>query len=369
MRIAKSAFSALLMLLSAHAYGGTTKPPDIKVNPNPRMRYEITVEVKGAPGPFDRIEGVVDYRVANEACVPMTPVTGATVAPEKRVPISLTANGNGIYKGEIYADLLQDEDYFGKGICHWSVVAASANLFVKNVDFSAPLFRDDLLKGKSATRYYSNRSYATTHLDRVDVGEDDPAKYQDEAKATFSITVRAEENRSTAKRPEIKLNQTPRMRYEIVATVEGAPGPFERIEGSIDYKVTNGSCVPLTPISGATVEPQTQLPVVFERVGENTFKGEIYVDRIQDEDYFGMGVCHWSVVGASADFHHGEVNFSPAIYHDDIVGQRSVVRYFSERSYDRSSRSRIDIGSSNKSDFTDAGRLFSITLKSMEKLK
>ncbi|WP_448100791.1 hypothetical protein [Luteibacter jiangsuensis] len=171
------------------------KQPDIKLNPNPRMRYEITIEVNGAPGPFDRVEGVVDYRVANEACVPMTPVTGATVPPEKRVPITLTPAGDGTYKGEVFADLLQDEDYFGKGVCHWSVVAASANLFVKSVDFSAPLFRDDLLKGKATTRYYSNRSYATTHLDRVDVGEDDRAKYQDEANATFSITVRSEEKR------------------------------------------------------------------------------------------------------------------------------------------------------------------------------
>jgi hypothetical protein len=191
----RGVLTALLLLLSTHTYGATTKQPDIKLNPNPRMRYEITVEVKGAPGPFDRAEGVVDYRVANEACVPMTPVTGATVPPEKRVPITLTAAGDGTYKGEIFADLLQDEDYFGKGVCHWSVVAASANLFVKNVDFSAPLFHDDLLKGKSTTRYYSNRSYATTHLDRVDVGEDERANYRDEANTTFSITVHSKEKR------------------------------------------------------------------------------------------------------------------------------------------------------------------------------
>jgi hypothetical protein len=171
------------------------------------------------------------------------------------------------------------------------------------------------------------------------------------------------------KQPEIKLNPNPRMRYEITATVAGAPGAFERIEGSVDYKVFNRDCVPLTPVTGATVEPQKRLPVSFERVGDNTFKGVIYVDQIQDEDYFGLGVCHWSVVGASADFHHGEVNFSPAIYHDDILGQASVVRYFSERSYERTSRSRIDIGSPSKADFNGAGAIFSITLKAMEKLQ
>ncbi|WP_413623782.1 hypothetical protein [Luteibacter sp. Lutesp34] len=174
---------------------------------------------------------------------------------------------------------------------------------------------------------------------------------------------------ASMKQPDIKLNPNPRMRYEITATVKGAPGAFERIEGHIDYKVVNGACVPLTPISGATVEPQTQVPVVFERAGDNIFKGEIYVDRIQDEDYFGLGVCHWTVVGATADFHHGEVNFSPAIYHDDILAQKSVIRYFSERSYERSTRPRIDIGSMSPSDFTNAGAIFSITLKAVEKIQ
>lgn len=182
-----------LLPFTFSAYGAATQNPDIKLNPQPRMRYEITVKVDGAPGPFDRVEGVVDYRVSNETCVPLTPVTGATVAPEKRVPIVLTRAGDNVYKGKVFVDLLQDEDYFGKGVCHWSVVAASANLFVKQVDFSAPLFHDDLLKGNAVTRYYSNRSYATTQMERVDAGEADRAQYQDEANATFSVTVHAEE--------------------------------------------------------------------------------------------------------------------------------------------------------------------------------
>jgi hypothetical protein len=184
---------AALSFTAYSAYSAAINKPDVKLNPQPRMRYEITIKVDNAPGPFDRVEGVIDYRVSNENCVPLTPVTGATVAPEKRVPIVLTHSGGNIYKGEIYADLLQDEDYYGKGVCHWSVVAASANLYVKQVDFSAPLFHDDLLKGKPVTRYYSNRSYATTQLDRVDTGESDPTQYQDEANTTFSITVQAAE--------------------------------------------------------------------------------------------------------------------------------------------------------------------------------
>jgi len=48
------------------------------------------------------------------------------------------------------------------------------------------------------------------------------------------------------------------------------------------------------------------------------------------------------------------------------TSQKSVTRDFSGRSYERSSRSRIDIGSPRKTDFTDPGAVFSITLKSTE---
>ena len=182
-----------IAVLAIHsiAYGQSTSHPKILANNRPLMRYEVTVRVDGAPGSFDRVEAVADYRVKNEDCVSLTPVTGATVAPEKRMPLELLPSEKNVYKFEFFADRLQDQDYFDKGICHWSVVAVSANLWNKNVDFSAPLFNKDLFQGRSVTRYYSHRSYLTTGLDRVDVGEANPAQYKDEAGATFSITVDA----------------------------------------------------------------------------------------------------------------------------------------------------------------------------------
>ncbi|QWT22469.1 hypothetical protein KPL74_10830 [Bacillus sp. NP157] len=166
--------------------------PDVKLNPNPRMRYEITVKVDGAPGPFDRIEGSVDYKVANANCVPLTKVTGATVPPEKRVPVQLHAAGGNTYKGEIFVDLLQDEDYFGMGVCHWSIVGASADLFAHKVDFSPAIYKDDILAGKTVTRYFANGSYKDADLDRVDIGEQSPAGYKN-ASDVFSISLTSQE--------------------------------------------------------------------------------------------------------------------------------------------------------------------------------
>ncbi|WP_296258158.1 MULTISPECIES: hypothetical protein [unclassified Pseudomonas] len=190
----KHAFPLLpiaVVAIHSFAYGQSMVQPDVSINQHPTMRYEVTVKLDGAPGSFDRIEGMADYRVKNEDCVALTPVTGATVPPERRVPLKLVRSEHNLYTFEFFADLLQDKNYFDKGVCHWVIVAVSANLWNKSVDFSAPLFHDDLFRGRSVTRYYSNRSYATTQLDRVDVGEANRAQYQDEADATFSITLNA----------------------------------------------------------------------------------------------------------------------------------------------------------------------------------
>jgi hypothetical protein len=174
---------------------------------------------------------------------------------------------------------------------------------------------------------------------------------------------------ASMKKPDIKLNTHPRMRYEITATVNGAPGPFELSGGSVDYKVVNLATVPMTPITGATVEPQKQLPVVFERVAEGVYRGVVYLDQVQDEDYFGLGVCHWSIVGVSIDLHHDQVNFSPAIYMDDIVRGIDLARYFSFKSYQNSDYKRTDIGAPSKSAFNDPTHTFTITLKAEERTK
>ncbi|SEW00535.1 hypothetical protein SAMN04515660_1707 [Luteibacter sp. 329MFSha] len=167
-------------------------------------------------------------------------------------------------------------------------------------------------------------------------------------------------------KPDIKLNPHPKMRYEITMTVEGAPGPFEKIEGHVDYHVSNPNSVPLTPFSGATVEPQADAPLTFEHVGGNVYKAFFYADRFLDEDYFGQGVCRWSVVGASASLVHGPVRFSPAIMHKDIFERGSVKRWFANGDYRDAKVNRIEIGADTRNAYKKPDETFSITLKATE---
>lgn len=183
-----------LFAIHLNAYGANMTQPDIKQNPAPKMRYEITAAIDGAPGPFDRIHGIADYRVTNELCVPPTPVMGARIVPEKRADIEFRHDHDNIYRATVYLDLLQDEDYFGKGTCHWALMAAGIELTHATVTFSASLFHDDILAGNAIPRYFAEGSYTKAQTVRIDTGIADRSQFHG-AGRLFSVTMKAEERK------------------------------------------------------------------------------------------------------------------------------------------------------------------------------
>ena len=193
-------FPLLLSLaLLTSACGSPMKTPDIKQNPHPKMRYEITITIEGAPGPFDSINGSVHYGVANDHCVPLQPISGARLSPDKHIPLVFTHVSDNLYKGTLYADLLLDEDYYGRGICHWAIVGATAVFKVKTTDFSPAVFHDDIVAQKPVTTYFTNGGYleATKNsgTERVVAGSPNRALYGAESRTDlFSITLVAKED-------------------------------------------------------------------------------------------------------------------------------------------------------------------------------
>jgi hypothetical protein len=177
------------------------------------------------------------------------------------------------------------------------------------------------------------------------------------------------------KRPDIKLNPHPKMRYEITLTIEDAPGPFDAVEGSAGYEVANGSCVPLTPFSGATLTPEKDVPMALSRVNDKVYKGELYVDLLTDEDYFGLGLCRWSMPFANFSLRIGNLVFGHSIALNDILAHKSATRYFSTLSYRESTplkvgeRPWVNSGNAQRSDFKEPKSTFSMTLTAKEKFQ
>ena len=191
---------AILLALTTTACGQAMKQPDIKLNPHPKMRYEITLTIEDAPGPFDAVEGSAGYQVANDRCVPLQPVSGARHTPRKHVPIALTRVSDKVYKGELYVDLLQDEDYFGLGLCRWSMPFTDFGLRVGNLVFGHSIALEDILASKSVTRYFNNGSYFSEYAKSkkddhplVSSGRANRADFGQDSKNTFSTTLTAKE--------------------------------------------------------------------------------------------------------------------------------------------------------------------------------
>lgn len=178
------------------------------------------------------------------------------------------------------------------------------------------------------------------------------------------------------KQPDIKLNPHPKMRYEVTLTIEDAPGPFDAIEGSAGYQVSNDRCVPLEPFSGAKLTPTKHVPMVLQRVSDKVYKGELYVDLLQDEDYFGRGLCRWSMPFADFDLQIGNHMFSHSIALDEILSKKAAARYFNKKAYfspearsKRGDHPFIDDGNALSSDFKEPSNTFSMTLSAEEKLQ
>lgn len=195
-------FATILFILlpfTLPACGESIKKPDINVNPHPKMRYEITLTLEGAPGPFDSVNGSAGYEVTNGACVPLTPFSGAKLTPHKNVPMSLSRVNDTTYTGDIYVDLLTDEDYFGQGLCRWSMRFVNFDLEIGNLAFAHSISLDDVLAGKPDARYFNNLSYVSEDAkspksdhQRVSSGNASRTQFKDPA-STFSMTLSAKE--------------------------------------------------------------------------------------------------------------------------------------------------------------------------------
>ncbi len=133
-----------------------------KQNPSPKQAYRVILNVADAPGPFAVIEGFAQY-TAPECTYILNEAAGATAHPEKLIPVTYTKVDERTYAGIVHTDAMQDEDYFGKGVCHWNLVVVSAQLRATGAQgetrFFASLPGDALLAHEPETRRHEKKRY------------------------------------------------------------------------------------------------------------------------------------------------------------------------------------------------------------------
>jgi hypothetical protein len=132
-------------------------------------------------------------------------------------------------------------------------------------------------------------------------------------------------------------NPHPVQRYEIIATAE-APGPWDSVKGYISYDVVNQECTRENKFLGVHILPRdVGLDIEMTRVDEKTWKGYFYRDYLQDDNYYGLGICRWDPVSVAGVFAvHGKF-FGPGSVLQDFLQNGPQTEYFRKSEYvDRS---------------------------------
>ncbi|HGP0214785.1 TPA: hypothetical protein ACLEX3_005942 [Pseudomonas aeruginosa] len=139
-----------------------------RLNPAPTQAYEIRLTLantsdlsSGANGhsPFTVVEGTAQFDAINAArCGRSNALSGNVPTLSSHEPFRLSRISATEYVGTVYADMLLDDDYYGRGVCHWTLtearVAARARTDIAVTRFVASLPAQKLLAAGTQTRYF-----------------------------------------------------------------------------------------------------------------------------------------------------------------------------------------------------------------------
>ena len=205
--------AAVFSVLSLNACGGSEKSMSIQeqtearfqLNPHPKQAYRLKIKINDAPGPLVSMNNTYIRYMARDCSYVINHLAGVTSHPRKYVDIPLRQVGKNEYEASFYFDAVQDEDYFGEGVCHWKPDGFGGTFKAtgkeEETGFTISDVMRNLLEKKTLTKYYWKWSYpyftredGSISPDFVNFGITSPELYSaEEHKEMFTITVTLEE--------------------------------------------------------------------------------------------------------------------------------------------------------------------------------
>ena len=205
--------AAVFSVLSLNACGGSEKSMSIQeqtearfqLNPHPKQAYRLKIKINDAPGPLVSMNDTYIRYMARDCSYVINHIEGVTSHPRKYVDIPLRQVGKDEYEASFYFDAVQDEDYFGEGVCHWKPDGFGGTFKAtgkeEETGFTISDVMRNLLEKKTLTKYYWKWSYpyftredGSISPDFVNFGITSPELYSaEEHKEMFTITVTLEE--------------------------------------------------------------------------------------------------------------------------------------------------------------------------------
>lgn len=165
-----------------------------KRNPAPKQPYQITLSLADAPGAFAKIEGFASYEARDCRYMPDR-IAGFFLTPSVDLPMSYSKVDETSYVAMVQADAMLDEDYFGKGKCHWELASVNTSLKATgaktDTSYVANLMGDEVRGQKTRTNYYVKYDYPGSDPEEwSDFGKVDRSRYKPELQdQLFTITL------------------------------------------------------------------------------------------------------------------------------------------------------------------------------------
>lgn len=132
MRSARFLIAILIYILcSGCNHHDAVPPPDVKMNPNPHMGQRFVISITGQVDEIAGLQGKLQYDIANNSCVPIDRgrVLGG-IRPQftKYSSFNINSVAPGAYEAIVYRDLYVPFNYYGVGICEWSITSMKIHI-------------------------------------------------------------------------------------------------------------------------------------------------------------------------------------------------------------------------------------------------
>src|SRR5690606_15888980 len=105
------------------------------------------------------------FDVRDRSCLPPPDENDGHLWPMPTAPseFPLERTAENTYTGVMYADQMLDEDYYGRGTCHWEMIQAQVHMKATGGEgetlFAARIPREKILAGKGETTWFNKVSY------------------------------------------------------------------------------------------------------------------------------------------------------------------------------------------------------------------
>ena len=176
-------------------------------------------------------------------------------------------------------------------------------------------------------------------------------------------------NDQSAQENLYRLNPNPQQAYEVVLTIQDAPGPFKVKGWSAMYEATGCNYV-TNEWAGARGQPRRLVEIPFTESPDGSQVATLFLDALQDEDYYGNGVCRWRLTSAGPWFQatgdSGDTTFDVNLNPEQLLAESPVVLFYWKGHYPRAKVDRFSTsGNTDREKFAPEIRnnLFSMTLK------